>query len=77
MICNFNYCFINGNYFEKKFINKILKDDYKANIIANSKYKTIFSANDKYNFFKQKVTQQKDLSNETNNIFDTFNFGIK
>lgn len=77
MICNFNYCFINGNYFEKKFINKILKDDYKANIIANSKYKTIFSANDKYNFFKQKVTQQKDLSNETNNILDTFNFGIK
>lgn len=77
MLCNFNYCFINGNYFEKKFINKILKDDYKAIFIANSKYKTIFSANDKYQLFKIKQTNNKDLNNETNNILDTFNFGNK
>ena len=77
MLCNFNYCFINGNYFEKKFINKILKDDYKATFIANSKYKIIFSANDKYQLFKIKQTKNKDLNNETNNIFDTFNIGNK
>ena len=75
MICNFSYCIINGNYLEKKFIDKILKDDYKADIIANSKYKTIFKAKDSYNLFKQKV-KEKDL-HETDNMLDNFNFGAK
>lgn len=76
MLCNFSYCLINGNYFDKKFIDKILKDDYKAKILAKSKYKIIFSCNDKYQLFKIKQIT-KDLNNETNNILDNFNFGIK
>lgn len=74
MYCNFSYCFINGNIYEKKFILELLKNEYKAQIIAKSKYKFYFQSEDKFNLFVKKI-KTKDKPNEETSIIPAFNFG--
>ncbi|MDD3054252.1 MAG: zonular occludens toxin domain-containing protein [Aliarcobacter sp.] len=70
MYCNFSYCFINGNIYQKQFILEILKTSYKANIIAKSKYKYYFITNDKFNLF-QKKSKNKDIPDEKSSFLPT------
>lgn len=70
MYCNFSYCFINGNIYDKKFILEVLKNTYKANIIAKSKNKYYFLANDKLNLFEKK-SKNKDITDEKNSFLPT------
>ena len=76
MYCNFSYCFINSNIYEKKFVLELLKNDYKAKIIAKSKYKFYFQSQDKFNLF-QKKSKKEDIKNEENSILPGFNFNNK
>lgn len=73
MFCNFNYCFVNGNNFDKNFIFKILKDDYKAQFVVKSDHKFIFICDDKYNFFAKKISN-KEQSDEKTSSLSNFTF---
>lgn len=76
MYCNFSYCFINSNIYEKKFILELLKNEYKAKMIAKSKYKFYFQSEDKFNLF-QKKSKKEDIKNEENSILPSFNLNNK
>lgn len=76
MYCNFSYCFINSNIYEKKFILELLKNEYKAKMIAKSKYKFYFQSEDKFNLF-QKKSKKEDIRNEENSILPSFNLNNK
>jgi zona occludens toxin len=76
MYCNFSYCFINSNIYEKKFILELLKREYKATILANSKHKYYFQTEDKFNLF-QKKSKKEDIKNEENSILPSFNLNNK
>lgn len=76
MYCNFSYCFINSNIYEKKFVLELLKNDYKAKMIAKSKYKFYFQSEDKFNLF-QKKSKKEDIKNEENSILPSFNLNNK
>lgn len=76
MYCNFSYCFINSNIYEKKFILELLKREYKAIILANSKHKYYFQTEDKFNLF-QKKSKKEDIKNEKNSILPSFNLNNK
>lgn len=76
MYCNFSYCFINGNIYEKKFILELLKTTYKANIIAKSKYKYYFLTTDKFNLFEKK-SKKEEIKDEETSVLPNFNFNSK
>ncbi len=75
MLCNFQYCFVNNNIFDKTIIFEILKNDYNARFIANSTHKYIFFADDKYQIFNQRI--KKETNESSTSMLDGFGFSNK